>query len=60
MVKKISVMTRPGDLIAGGSGGMGQCPPPQHQPPGIIDIYLIYTWFMSGICLVYDRQNHDI
>ena len=47
-VKKISVMTRPGDLIAGGSGGMGPCPPPQHQPPGIIDIYLIYTWFISS------------
>jgi hypothetical protein len=42
-VKNISVMTRPGDVIAGGSGGMGPCPPPQHQPPGIIDIYLIYT-----------------
>ncbi len=46
-VKKKSVMTRPGDVIAGGSGGMGPCPPPQHQPPGIIDIYLIYTWFIS-------------
>ena len=34
-VKKITVMTRPGDVIAGGSGGMGPCPPPQHQPPGI-------------------------
>ena len=39
-------MTRPGDVIAGGSGGMGPCPPPQHQPPGIIDIYLTSTWFM--------------
>ena len=26
-VKKITVMTRPGDVIAGGSGGMGPCPP---------------------------------
>lgn len=34
-VKKITVMTRPGDVIAVGSGGMGPCPPPQHQPPGI-------------------------
>ena len=25
-VKKISVMTRPGDVIASGSGGMGPCP----------------------------------
>ena len=39
--KRITVMTRPGDVIAGGSGGMGPCPPPQHQPPGI---YLAYTW----------------
>ena len=33
---KIKIMTRPGDVIAGGSGGimMGPCPPPQHQPPG--------------------------
>ena len=38
--KRITVMTRPGDVIAGGSGGMGPCPPPQHQPPGI---YLSYT-----------------
>ncbi len=22
------------DVIAGGAGGMGPCPPPQHQPPG--------------------------
>ena len=33
--KRITVMTRPGDVIAGGTGGMGPCPPPQHQPPGI-------------------------
>ena len=38
--KRITVMTRPCDVIAGGSGGMGPCPPPQHQPPGI---YLSYT-----------------
>ena len=31
---KIRVMTRPGDVIAGGSGGMGPCPPQHHQPPG--------------------------
>ncbi len=49
-VKKISVMTRPGDVIAGCSGCMGPCPPPQHQPPVIMDIpvyYLTYTWFIS-------------
>ncbi len=33
--RKIKVMIRPGDVIAGGAGGMGPCPPPpQHQPPG--------------------------
>ena len=45
--KSITVMTRPGDVIAGGSGGMGPCPPPQHQPPGI---YLSYIGYISGIC----------
>ena len=35
---KIRVITRPGDVIAGGSGGMGPCPPPQHQPPGAVYI----------------------
>ncbi len=38
--KRITVMTRPCDVLAGGSGGMRPCPPPQHQPPGI---YLSYT-----------------
>ena len=33
---KVSIMTRPGDVIAGGTGGMGPCPDPQHQPPGIL------------------------
>ncbi len=32
--KKMKVMIRPGDVIAGGASGMGPCPPPQHQPPG--------------------------
>ncbi len=32
---KIRVIIRPGDVVAGGTGGMGPCPPPQHQPPGI-------------------------
>jgi hypothetical protein len=44
-------MTRPGDLdvIAAGAGGMGPCPPPQHQPPDgvcthiIICIHNVYT-----------------
>ena len=46
-IKKITVLTRPGDVIAGGSGGMGPCPPPQHQPPGI-DLEI------NGIYLSYD------
>ena len=33
---KIRVITRPGDVIAGGSGGMGPCPPLQHQPLGAV------------------------
>ena len=44
-------MTHPGDsdVVAGGAGGMGPCPPPQHQPPGgeyaciILCIYNVYT-----------------
>jgi hypothetical protein len=42
--KRITVMTRPCDVIAGGSGGMGPCPPPQHQPPG-----LYYQVYIPGI-----------
>ena len=48
--KKVTIMTRPGDVIAGGSAGMGPCLPPQHQPPGI---YLNYTWYILGIYHVY-------
>ena len=33
-VKTVRIITRPGDVIAGGAGGMGQCPMPQHQPTG--------------------------
>ncbi len=40
--KKVTIMTRPGDVIAGGSGGMGPCLPPLHQPPGIIPTYSEY------------------
>ncbi len=32
-VKGVKIMIRPGDVIAGGAGGMGQCPLLQHQPP---------------------------
>ncbi len=42
-VKKISVMTRPGDVIAGSSGGMGPCPiPPELVYGHIPHIYLVY------------------
>ena len=56
---KIKIMTRPGDVIAGGSGGMGPCPPPQHQPPGgvensnILCMCNIYTLYIPGIYTVY-------
>jgi hypothetical protein len=65
--KRITAMTRPGDVIAGGSGGMGPCPPPQHQPAGI---YLSYAWHIPsifqqkchipGICLVYTNGKKYI
>ena len=29
--KRITVITRPSDVIAGGSGGMGPCPPPSEN-----------------------------
>ena len=51
-VKKVSIMTRPGDVIAGGAGGMGQCPAPQHQPPGEINI--------PDICYEYEYNIPDI
>ena len=34
-VKKVTVLTRPGDVIAGGTAAMGQIPNVQHQPQGI-------------------------
>ncbi len=33
-VKRVTIPIRPGDVIAGGAGGMGPCPALQHQPPG--------------------------
>ena len=51
-------MTRPGDVIAGGAGGMGPCPPPQHQPPadvagGYTCVYNVYTIYIQCIHCVY-------
>ena len=63
---KIRVMTRPGDVIAGGSGGMGPCPPPQHQPPGaentlnIVCICMVCVMYMYGICIVYVMYTYGI
>ena len=45
--EKVTVLTRPDDVIAGGSGGMGPCPPPQHQPPGIRQSYSKYIPVIS-------------
>ena len=33
-VKSVKIPIGAGDVIAGGAGGMGQCPEQQHQPPG--------------------------
>jgi hypothetical protein len=50
-------MTRPGDsdVIAGGAGGMGPCPPPQHQPPDGV-----YTHIILCIYHVYTKDIHCI
>ena len=48
--EKVTVVTRPGDVIAGGSGGMGPCPPSKHQPPGIRQTYSRY---IPGIYQIY-------
>ncbi len=32
---KIKVITHLGNVIAGGAGGIGPCPPSQHQLPGV-------------------------
>ena len=45
-VKKVNIIARAGNVIAGGAGGMGPCPSSQHQPPGncyITHIYMTYT-----------------
>ena len=48
-VKSVTIPIRPGDVIAGGAGGMGPCPAPQHQPPGKCHYTYIY--------LTYDRYR---
>ena len=50
-------MTRPGDsdVIAGGAGGMGPCPPPQHQPPGGV-----YRHILLCIHKLYTKDIHCI
>ncbi len=53
-------MTRPGDsdVVAGGAGGMGPCPPPQHQPPGGVYTHIIhvYTMHIQCIYIVYPKN----
>ncbi len=41
----VKVITRPGDVITGGAGGMGPCHPPQHQLPGVEYTYNILCIF---------------
>jgi hypothetical protein len=50
-------MTRQGDsdVIAGGAGGMGPCPPPQHQPLGGV-----YTHITLRIYNGYTKDIHSI
>ncbi len=52
-------MTVPGDsdVVAGGAGLMGPCPPPQHQPPGGVlhILYYVYTMYIQSICIVYRK-----
>ena len=63
---KIKVLTRPGDVIAGGAGGMGPCPPSQHQPPGveythdILYIYHVYSMYILYIYYDYTVNMHGI
>ena len=53
-------MTRPGDLdvVTGGAGGMGPCPPPQHQPQGGVYTHIIqvYTMYIQSIYIVYPKN----
>ncbi len=50
-------ITRPGDsdVIAGGAGGMGPCPPPQYQPPDGV-----YTHIILCTYNVYAKNKHCI
>ncbi len=53
-------MTHPGDsdVVAGGAGEMGPCPPPQHQPPGGVYTHIIhvYTMYIQSIYIVYPKK----
>ncbi len=50
-------MTRPGDwdVIAAGAGGIGPCPPPQHQP-----LDGVYTHIILCIYQVYTKDKNCI
>ncbi len=53
-------MTRPGysDVVAGGAGGMGPCPPLQHQPMGGVYTHIIhvYTIYILSIYIKYPQD----
>ncbi len=54
-------MTRPGDsdVVTGGAGGMGPCPPQQHQPPGGVYTHIIhvYTMYIQSIYIVSQKYT---
>ena len=54
-----AIMTHPGDVIAGGSGGMGPCPLAQLEPPGIF-VYVLYIQciFMNIYSWIYAMYIH--
>ncbi len=63
---KIKVITRPGNLIAGGACGMGLCPPPQHQLQGveythnILCIFNLHTVYICNIFHIRTQYMHCI
>ena len=62
-MKGVKIMRRPGDVIGGGAGGMGQCPLPQHQPQGkcnIPDIYMPYTIHITEVYHIYWEYTRNM
>jgi hypothetical protein len=58
-VEQNKIITRAGDVIAGGASGMEPCPPPQHWPPGveythnILCIFNLHTVYVQKIYITY-------